>query len=49
LFVTTRIFVVAIPAKLIWTQTLLLPTIDPPGTVTQLAPSQYCTSKAVSP
>ena len=29
--------------------TLLLPLTEPPGTVTQPEPSQYCTSNAVMP
>jgi len=49
LFTTTLIFVVAIAWKLIFVQTLLLPVIEPAGTVTHADPVQYWTSKFVSP
>src|SRR5438067_1832708 len=46
---TTLIFVVAIGVKVTFRHTLLLPVTLPPGTVTHVLPSQYCTSKPVSP
>src|SRR5215471_11589478 len=47
---STRIFVVVIGvASSTWRHTRLLFTIEPPGTVTQVDPSQYWTWNAFSP
>src|SRR5205085_10846648 len=49
LLTTTLILLVVIGAKVSFRSTLLFPVTLPFGIVTQVDPSQYCTSKAVIP